>query len=96
MEIIELLFVEKFWTFLENAESFLNLNCAHFSCRCLPIIPDAGMNLCKHDWLRASPTAENSVPIQERFSVGRRPTARILALPALKIASLGMGRFPLF
>ncbi len=58
-------FLENSRNFLDNAKVFLNLNCAHFSCRCLAIIPDAHMNHYRRDWFRAYQKTDNSVPIQE-------------------------------
>ncbi len=50
------------------------------------------MNPSRDAWLRASPNTDNSLPIEERTfpsAAAHRPVS--WALPALKIALLGMG-----
>ncbi len=89
------MFLENLRGFLENAEFSFNLNYTHFSCLCHAVIPVAHMITSQRDWLQASLNTDNSVPIKEStFQSADAHLPVSWALPALKIATLGIGWLP--
>ncbi len=86
--------VEKFsW----KRQSFLELNCAHFSCRCLPIIQDTHMNSCRRDWLERIRKLTIQYQFKSALFSWRPPTGRYLGpCPHWRLQLLGRVNFHYF